>query len=134
MAFSKHELEVIKLKLPISSEIQKKTKLIKKGKDFWCCCLFHEEKTPSCKINDDLGSYYCFGCGAKGDIFSLYTDLYNYSFLEAVKELSQRAGVNINIKDNENNSQQNNIYKILELRQNSQFLQKSYLPICIYNL
>ena len=50
-------------------------------------CPFHEEKTPSCKINDDLGSYYCFGCGAKGDIFTIYTDLYNYSFPDAVKEL-----------------------------------------------
>ena len=52
-------------------------------------------KTPSCKINDDQGSYYCFGCGAKGDIFTIYTDLYNYSFPDAVKELAQRVGVNI---------------------------------------
>ena len=67
------------------------------------------------KINDDLGAYYCFGCGAKGDIFSLYTDLYNYSFLDAVKELSQKAGVNINFQDSQSSSQYNDINKILEL-------------------
>ncbi len=115
MAFSKHDLDTIKSKLSLSNEIEKKTKVIKKGKDFWCCCLFHEEKTPSCKINDDLGSYYCFGCGAKGDIFTIYTDLYNYSFLDAVKELSKDAGVNINFQENKNSAKQNNIYKILEL-------------------
>ena len=80
MAFTKFDLETIKSKIQLSSEIEKKTKVIKKGKDFWCCCLFHNEKTPSCKINNDLGSYYCFGCGVKGDIFTLYTDLYNYTF------------------------------------------------------
>ena len=115
MAFSKYDLDTIKSKLTLSREIEKKTKVIKKGKDTWCCCLFHDEKTPSFKINDDLGAYYCFGCGAKGDIFSLYTDLYNYSFLDAVKELSQKAGININFQDNQNSSQNSNIYKILEL-------------------
>ena len=115
MAFSKYDLDAIKSKLSLSREIEKKTNVIKKGKDTWCCCLFHDEKTPSLKINDDLGSYYCFGCGAKGDIFSLYTDLYNYSFLDAVKELSEKAGINISFQDSKNSSQHNNIDKILEL-------------------
>ena len=79
MAFSKLDLEKIKNKILLSTEIEKKTRVIKKGKDYWCCCLFHKEKTPSCKIDNDRGSFYCFGCGAKGDIFTLYTDLYNYS-------------------------------------------------------
>ena len=96
MSVSKNDLEKIKNKIVLSSEIEKKTKLTKKGKDFWCCCLFHKEKTPSFKINDEQGLFYCFGCGAKGDIFTIYTDLYNYSFQEAVKELSQKTGVNIN--------------------------------------
>ena len=103
MSFSKNDLELIKSKIQLSSEIEKKSKVIKKGNDYWCCCPFHEEKTPSCKINDSLGSYYCFGCGAKGDIFTIYTDLYNYSFPDAVKELAQRVGIKIN----ENSSKDN---------------------------
>ena len=115
MAFTKFDLETIKSKIQLSSEIEKKTKVIKKGKDFWCCCLFHNEKTPSCKINNDLGSYYCFGCGAKGDIFTLYTDLYNYTFLDAVKELAHKTGVQINFESSSYSPQQDNLYKILEL-------------------
>ena len=99
MSFSKFDLEKIKNKISLSSEIEKKVPIIKKGKDYWCCCPFHEEKTPSCKINDDIGSYYCFGCGAKGDIFTLYTDLYNYNFQDAVRELSKKLGIEIEEKD-----------------------------------
>ena len=96
MSFSKNDLDKIKSKISIRSELEKKTLLVQKGNDYWCCCPFHEEKTPSFKINDDLGSFYCFGCGVKGDIFTLYTDLYNYNFVDAVKELSQQAGLQIN--------------------------------------
>ncbi len=116
MSFSKYDLDTIKSKIQLSTEIEKKVKVIKKGNDYWCCCPFHNEKTPSCKINDDQGSYYCFGCGAKGDIFTIYTDLYNYSFPDAVKELAQRVGVNIidnNIKKGLNKDDK--IFEIIEL-------------------
>ncbi len=116
MSFSKNDLELIKSKILLSQEIEKKTKVIKKGKDSWCCCPFHEEKTPSCKINDDLGSYYCFGCGAKGDVFTIYTELYNFSFPEAVKELAQRVGIRIDDNFDSNiNKKNDKIYKILEI-------------------
>ena len=98
MSFSKNDLEIIKSKISIVSEIEKKSRLVQKGKDYWCCCPFHEEKTPSCKINEDQGSFYCFGCGSKGDIFTIYTDLYNYNFVDAVKELSNQAGIQINFQ------------------------------------
>ena len=118
MAFSKSDLEIIKSKISLSSEIEKKTKVVKKGKDYWCCCLFHEEKTPSCKINDELGSYYCFGCGAKGDIFTLYTDLYKYTFFDAVKDLALRAGLNISSESFQKNKQNEIVFKILEIATN----------------
>ena len=118
MAFSKLDLEKIKNKILLSNEIEKKTRVIKKGKDYWCCCLFHEEKTPSCKIDDDRGSFYCFGCGAKGDIFTLYTDLYNYSFLEAVSYLSQRAGSILELSDNKKTKEENITTKILTTANN----------------
>ena len=107
MAFNKFDLENIKSKIPISGEIEKKTKLIKKGKDIWCCCPFHNEKTPSCKINDDIGTFYCFGCGAKGDIFTIYQELFNYNFLDAVKELALKAGVKLNLENNYINEDKN---------------------------
>ena len=126
MSFSKIDLDKIKNKILISSEIQKKTKLVKKGKDFWCCCPFHEEKTPSCKINDERGNFYCFGCGAKGDIFTLYTDLYNYNFQEAVKELAKKAGINLKF-ENPIQSQKNEIIKKILFLTSEWFHNYSYL-------
>ena len=115
MSFSKSDLDLIKSKLKLSNELEKKTKIIKKGKDSWCCCPFHNEKTPSCKINDDLGNFYCFGCGAKGDIFTIYTDLYNFTFPDAVKELAQRVGIKISNEGYKLNKTNEKIFKILEL-------------------
>ena len=115
MSFTKNDLEAIKSKIQLSTEIEKKVKVIRKGNDYWCCCPFHEEKTPSCKINDNLGSYYCFGCGAKGDIFTIYTDLYNYSFPDAVKELANKVGIRIIEKNTKQNEEYENIFKILEV-------------------
>ena len=115
MSFSKNDLDVIKSKVSIRNELEKKTKLIQKGKDYWCCCPFHDEKTPSCKLNEDQQSFYCFGCGAKGDIFTIYTDLYNYSFIDAVKELSQKIGLQINFENNIKSKQENKVEDILQL-------------------
>ena len=115
MSFTKNDLEAIKSKIQLSTEIEKKVKVIKKGNDYWCCCPFHEEKTPSCKINDNLGSYYCFGCGAKGDIFTIYTELYNYSFPDAVKELANKVGIRIVEKNTKQNLEYESIFKIIEI-------------------
>ena len=115
MSFSKNDLDTIKSKIKLSDEIEKKVKVIKKGNDFWCCCPFHEEKTPSCKINDNLGSYYCFGCGAKGDIFTIYTDIYNFTFPDAVRELAQKAGIKIKQSTSNENYKNKKIFEILEI-------------------
>lgn len=115
MSFSKIDLDKIKSKISIKDELEKKTKIIQKGKDYWCCCPFHDEKTPSCKINEDRGSFYCFGCGAKGDIFSLYTDLYNYSFIDAVRELSSQSGIIIDFDNIKKDQKDNKIQAILEI-------------------
>ena len=115
MSFSKNDLLTIKSKIKLSNELEKKVKVVKKGKDYWCCCPFHEEKTPSCKINDETGSYYCFGCGAKGDIFTIYTDLYNFSFPDAVKELAQRVGIRVTEENFRINKERDTINKIIEI-------------------
>ncbi len=118
MSFSKNDLENIKSKIQLSSEFEKKVRVVKKGSDHWCCCPFHEEKTPSCKINDDLGSYYCFGCGAKGDIFTIYTDLYNFTFTDAVKELAQLTGIKLSNENFKQNKENEIVFQILECATN----------------
>ncbi len=88
-------LEQIKDTISIVAEISKITTLHKKGREYTGCCPFHKEKTPSFYVNPIKGFYYCFGCGAKGNIFNFYTDYYRMSFPEAVKSLADQAGIKI---------------------------------------
>ena len=65
--------------------------LKKKGKRYWACCPFHQEKTPSFSISPEDGLYYCFGCHAGGDVFSFVEKMENLSFMEAVERLAEAA-------------------------------------------
>ena len=67
--------------------------LRKKGRTFEACCPFHHEKTPSFKVDRDKQLYHCFGCGAGGNVFTFLMDYENFSFVEALKFLADRAGV-----------------------------------------
>lgn len=58
-----------------------------RGKTIWANCCFHGEKTPSLKINDERGTFHCFGCGASGDHFTVLSELGGKSFHEAVEVL-----------------------------------------------
>ena len=72
-----------------------RTPVRQRGRDFWCCCPFHEERTPSCKIDPSAQLWHCFGCGEGGDVFSYIMKLEDLSFPEAVRWLAERAGVQI---------------------------------------
>ena len=65
--------------------------LKKKGKRYWACCPFHQEKTPSFSVSPEDGLYYCFGCHAGGDVFSFVEKIENLSFTEAVERLAEAA-------------------------------------------
>ena len=65
--------------------------LKKKGKRYWACCPFHQEKTPSFSVSPEDGLYYCFGCHAGGDVFSFVEKMENLSFTEAVERLAEAA-------------------------------------------
>ena len=66
-----------------------------KGRDFWACCPFHHEKTPSFKVNAAGQSYYCFGCKVHGNVIGLVMQLENLSWREAVEFLARRANIEI---------------------------------------
>lgn len=65
--------------------------LKKKGKRYWACCPFHQEKTPSFSVSPEDGLYYCFGCHAGGDVFSFVEKMENLSFTEVVERLAEAA-------------------------------------------
>ena len=69
--------------------------LRKSGRNFACCCPFHQERSPSCYVYPEDQSYYCFGCKAHGDVVSLIKDKENLSFADAVEVLARRAGIQL---------------------------------------
>ncbi|MDZ4690168.1 DNA primase, partial [Terricaulis sp.] len=70
--------------------------------DFWACCPFHQEKSPSFHVLDQKGLFKCFGCGEKGDVFTLAMKLEGLSFPEAVEKFAEIAGVALPKDDYDN--------------------------------
>ena len=98
MRFSPSFLDDIRERVPISDVIgrhvtwdRKKTNT-SRG-DWWACCPFHGEKSPSFHCEDRKGRYHCFGCGVSGDHFRFLTELESLSFPEAVQRIADMAGV-----------------------------------------
>lgn len=104
MRFSDGFLSEIRDRVPISAVIgqrvtwdRKKTNT-QKG-DFWACCPFHGEKSPSFHCEDRKGRYHCFGCGVTGDHFRFLTEMDGLSFPEAVERIAEMAGVPMPARD-----------------------------------
>jgi putative DNA primase/helicase len=87
------DLSLIKERVPLSQLFASKTHIERRGRDVFALCPFHQEKTPSCKVDDGKGFFYCFGCGASGDAIEFVRKIKNVSFQEAVKELASMAGM-----------------------------------------
>ncbi|HEC15162.1 MAG TPA: DNA primase [Sedimenticola sp.] len=75
--------------------INRRLPLKKAGKDYQACCPFHDEKTPSFTVSRDKQFYHCFGCGAHGSAIGFLMEYDNMSFVEAVEELAQQAGLEV---------------------------------------
>ncbi len=88
-------IEEVRLKNDIVDVISGYVKLQKKGASYFGLCPFHNEKSPSFSVSGSKQMYYCFGCGAGGNVFTFLMNYENYSFGEAIKMLAERAGVNL---------------------------------------
>ena len=69
--------------------------LRQRGQEFWGCCPFHGEKSPSFKVNPGTGLWHCFGCGEGGDVFSYVQKRENLEFPDAIRYLADRAGIEL---------------------------------------
>ncbi len=79
----------------VVSVIGERVPVKQKGRDFWCCCPLHQEKTPSFKIDPSTQLWHCFGCGEGGDVFSFIMKTEDLTFPEAVRRLAERAHIDI---------------------------------------
>ncbi len=95
MYFSEDLIEEIRLKNDIVDVISGYVKLQKKGSSYFGLCPFHNEKSASFSVSRAKQMYYCFGCGAGGNVFTFIMEYEHFSFVEAVKLLAERVGVEL---------------------------------------
>jgi len=107
-------VSTIKERLTIEEVVSSYIKVEKVGPNLKAKCPFHNEKTPSFFISPDRGTYYCFGCGAKGDIFSFVEEFEGLDFKGALKLLASRAGVQLKDFNREEESERDRLFKAME--------------------
>jgi DNA primase len=113
-------LDELRARTTLSAVIGPSVKLIKAGREFKACCPFHNEKTPSFTVNDEKGFYHCFGCGAHGDAIRFLTDHRGLPFMDAVKELAGKAGMEVPAMDSNERERQERVVGLHEVMAEAQ--------------
>ena len=118
---SHSSIEEINSRTDIVSLIGEYTRLEKRGSEYWGCCPFHNEKTPSFHVVPDRKMYHCFGCKAGGSIINFYMEMEKVSFYEAALALAKKSGVEVVFDGNVNYTEkpedsQKDLYKELYTR------------------
>lgn len=95
MPIPKSFIETLRMSCDIESIVSSYVKLKRTGRNETGLCPFHSEKTPSMVVYNDTQSFYCFGCGAGGDVISFIMRIENLGYVEAIKFLAQRVGLEV---------------------------------------
>ena len=93
--FTAESKERVKDAADIVEIVSAYTDLAQRGQDYWGNCPFHDERTPSFKVNPRDKLYYCFGCEASGDVFRFVEEKEGLTFPETVESLAERYGVEV---------------------------------------
>ena len=111
---SSSNVDKIKERLSIQDVLSSYVKLERAGSNFKACCPFHNEKTPSFFISPDRGTYYCFGCGVKGDIFSFVEQFEGLDFRGALKMLAEKAGVTLEYESQSDTNEKEKLFGLMD--------------------
>ena len=95
MYYPEELVEEIRSKNDIVDVISSYVRLQKKGSSYFGLCPFHNEKSPSFSVSPSKQMYYCFGCGAGGNVFTFMMQYENFTFQEAMQSLAERAGIEL---------------------------------------
>jgi DNA primase len=97
--FTRESVDRVKEAVDIVEIVSPYTDLQQRGQDYWGNCPFHDERTPSFKVNPRDKLYYCFGCEASGDVFRFVEEQEGLDFASAVESLGERTGVELKRED-----------------------------------
>ena len=100
MAISNDTTEKVRERVDIEEVVNDYVTLKKKGQNLWACCPFHQEKTPSFSVSPAKQIYKCFGCGKAGDPIQFIMDIEGIGFVEAIRHLATRYGIEIEEESN----------------------------------
>ena len=103
MFYSEDIIEQVRSENNIVDVIGDYVKLQKKGSSYFGLCPFHNEKSPSFSVSPHKQMYYCFGCGAGGNVFTFLMEYENLTFVEALERLAEQAGMVLPEKGNSEN-------------------------------
>ncbi len=126
MAIPEDIINEIKYRNDIETVISSYVNLKRRGKNLVGLCPFHNEKTPSFTVYPENGSFYCFGCGVGGDVFSFVRHIENLDYIDAVKQLAERSGIALP-QDGYDDSMQNLKNTIYEINRETAKFFHSYL-------
>ncbi len=126
MAIPEEIINEIKYRNDIESVMAPYVALKRRGKNLVGLCPFHNEKTPSFTVYPENGSFYCFGCGVGGDVFSFVRQIENLDYIDAVKLLAERSGVTLP-QDGYDDSMQKLKNTIFEINRETARFYHSYL-------
>ncbi len=111
-------IEELRTKVSIVDVVGAKVNLVRKGREYQACCPFHNEKTPSFTVNEAKGFYHCFGCGAHGDIVKFEMEANGLPFLDALRKLADKAGLEmpkLSHEDHAHSEERKTQYEIMEM-------------------
>lgn len=127
MPINESFLQELKYKTDIEDVISTYVSLRRRGSTSIGLCPFHNEKTPSFTVYNDTQSFYCFGCGAGGDAVTFIKKIENLDYMDALKLLAQRAGVQMPDDNTVDNSLSKKRRRILEINRETAKFYYSYL-------
>ncbi|MCX6752975.1 MAG: DNA primase [Candidatus Nomurabacteria bacterium] len=116
-------VQQIKERLSIEDIVSSYIKLDRVGNTLKARCPFHNEKSPSFFVSPERGGYYCFGCSAKGDIFTFVQEFEGLDFRGALKLLAERAGIKLGEYNQKEESEKEKLYRVME--ESTKFFEKN---------
>lgn len=115
MAIDNGFISDLKFRCPVDEVIGSYVTLKRAGSRYVACCPFHNEKTPSFTVFPDTSSYYCFGCGAGGDVITFVMKRENLDYVDAVRLLAERAGMRMPEDDGRSSERRRTRERMLEM-------------------